>query len=86
MQIDPSVLDSIAQFFLTTFGPKFLAVLLLIGTFRSVFKPFCALLQAVAVATPTKKDDELIGKAASNKWYKAIAWLVDYLTSIKLPK
>ena len=86
MTVDPALFDGIIQFFLTTFGTKFVAVVLFIGMFRSVFKPFCALLRAVAVATPTKKDGELLGKVASNRWYKAGAWLVDYLLSIKLPK
>ena len=86
MTVDPALLDTIVQFFLSTFGTKFVAILLFIGTFRTIFKPLCALVLSVVAATPTKKDDELVDKIATNKWYKVLVWLVDYLLSIKLPK
>jgi len=51
-----------------------------------LFKPACALIMAIVGVTKTDKDDKFVVAVAGNKYYKAFAWLVDYLLSIKLPK
>lgn len=56
-----------------------------IGVLRTVFKPFMALLKTFVVATPSPSDDLLLAKLESSKAYKAFAWFIDYIASIKLP-
>ena len=79
-------LTTILQVFLTNFGAQIVAILAILGAFRTVFKPACALVRAIVGVTKTDKDDKLVDAVAANKYYKAFAWLVDYLLSIKLPK
>jgi hypothetical protein len=84
--MEPSALVLLIQAILETFGPQITAVLLILGACRTVFKPACALVRAIVGVTKTDKDDKLVDAVAANKYYKAFAWLVDYLLSIKLPK
>ena len=84
--MDTSVIDSIVQFLTGAFGPTMLIVFSVIGMFRVVFKPLMALIAAIVSVTPSKTDDKLLAKVEGNKWYKMFLWLIDYLTSVKLPK
>lgn len=61
-------------------------LLSVIGVLRIVNKPLFALLQDVANATKTSKDNEILKKIIESKIYKGFSWLADYLGSIKLPK
>lgn len=63
-----------------------LQVLVIMASFRVVFKPLMALASAVVEVTPPKGDDELLAKIKANKYYKMVVFLVDYFASIKLPK
>lgn len=65
--------------------PVVTTVFLVIGVLRAIFKPFFAFLHVFVAATPSQKDDELLNKAEGSKVYKAFAFVVDYLASIKLP-
>jgi hypothetical protein len=56
-----------------------------VGTFRFVFKPLMSAVKQIVSDTPSKKDDEFLGKVESNKIYKAFVYVIDWLTSIKLP-
>ncbi len=59
---------------------------MVLGVFRSIFKPTMLLLEAYVLATPSKNDDEKLAGFKSSKAYATIVWIVDYLASIKLPK
>jgi len=62
------------------------AILMYIGIFRLILKPLMVFLQSVVVATPSPKDDELLGKLMANPLYSVVVFVVDWLASIKLPK
>jgi hypothetical protein len=67
-------------------APWLQTVFIVIGVLRVVFKPLFSLLQAAALATPTLKDDSIIKDIMESKIYLGIAYVLDYLGSIKLPK
>lgn len=62
------------------------SILLIVGVLRAVNKPLFALLHAFVDTTESKKDDELLAKAESSKLYKGVAFVLDWLGSIKLKK
>ena len=74
------IIELIAQY------PQVAVVLAAIGTFRVIFKPIMEALDKIVISTETKKDDDLLNKVKENKIYKVIVFLVDYLSSIKLPQ
>ena len=61
------------------------AILVLIGGSRVMFKPIMALLEAISIYTPNKKDDKLYKDAVEGNTYKTIRFIFDYIASIKLP-
>jgi hypothetical protein len=65
--------------------PVIASIIGVVGVFRLVFKPAVSFARTVVTATPTKKDDEVMDKVEASGVYKGIVWVVDYLTSIKLP-
>lgn len=60
-------------------------VLVVVGVMRVVFKPLFSLLQSAALATPSPKDDSFLSAVMESKIYKGVAYVLDYLGSIKLP-
>lgn len=65
--------------------PWLFTIFTIIGVLRVIFKPLMSLLKQVVDTTPTTKDDEFYNQLIDSQAYKAIAWGVDYLASIKLP-
>lgn len=68
------------------FGP-FVQFLAFLGSARLFLKPFQPLEKAikeVILATPSKKDDELLEKAEQSQWYRFIKFCIDWFFSIKL--
>ena len=61
-------------------------ILLWVGVLRLIFKPTFSWLQTVAAATPSPKDDSILSAIMHSGAYKGIAWVLDLLGSIKLPK
>lgn len=66
--------------------PILLSVLAGIGIARLIFKPLFTFLQSVVDATPTMKDNEFLAKVMESKVYKGLAFVLDYVGSIKIPK
>jgi len=66
--------------------PEAIAVLSLIGVLRAINKPLFALLRAYAAATKTLRDDEFLIEVEKSKAYQYFVFVLDYLTSVKLPK
>jgi len=56
-----------------------------VGIARTLIKPIRDIAKEVEKLTKTTKDDELLAKVEGSKWVALIAWVVDYLLSIKLP-
>lgn len=65
--------------------PQVVSVLVVIGALRVVFKPLIAVLQAYVDYTVDPKDNELLAKFLDSSVYKAVAYLLDLVGSIKLP-
>ena len=66
--------------------PWLVQVFLYIGVARSIFKPLMSFAHSVVAATPSTKDDEALEKVEASKAFKAVAWVFDYLFSLKLIK
>lgn len=61
-------------------------VVAIIGVARLIFKPIMTAVQAIVTATPTPKDDEVLGKIMAHPAYTWFVFALDYLASLKLPK
>lgn len=66
--------------------PIITSIIMVVGILRAVNKPLMTFLHAVVLATPTNKDDELLGKVEGSKIYGIVSFVLDYIASIKLPK
>jgi hypothetical protein len=66
--------------------PVLASILLGMGIARAVFKPVFSILRTIVSATPSAKDDAVLDKVESSKAYKAVAYVLDYLASIKIAK
>jgi hypothetical protein len=60
-------------------------VVMVMGVARAVMKPLCIAAKAVAAATPSAKDDELVAKLEASRVARAIVFVLDYIFSLKLP-
>lgn len=60
-------------------------IVLGMGSMRVFAKPLMTVLERAIKASVTKRDDLLLEKAKASKWYKTIAFIADFLLSIKLP-
>lgn len=89
-QVDPeqaaSMFKPVIEFALTYLPESALGIIVLIGGFRVLFKPLMALLEAIAIYTPTKKDDEIYKNISEGNAYKTIRFIFDFIASIKLPQ
>lgn len=69
--------------------PGLATIITVLGSMRLWAKPLFAAVHAVIDATPSKYDDGLWARAygffTDNKIGRALAWLLDYAGSIKLP-
>tara|TARA_R110000868_G_scaffold242882_5_gene498499 strand:- start:172 stop:420 length:249 start_codon:yes stop_codon:yes gene_type:complete len=65
--------------------PVLSSVLLVVGALRLTIKPLVSIVRSVVELTPGKTDDLLLDKVEASKVYKGLCWVLDYLTSIKLP-
>lgn len=66
--------------------PIVASILMVVGVLRLINKPLFAFLNAVVVATPTTKDNEILKKVETSKAYQYISFLLDYLGSVKVPQ
>jgi hypothetical protein len=65
--------------------PQVVSILVVIGALRVVLKPLMAVLQSYVDYTVDPKDNELLAKILDSAPYKALAYALDLLGSIKLP-
>lgn len=66
-------------------NPHFAVLITFISVCRLVFKPLCAFITLLVNATGSTKLATLWQAIEDNKFFKAVAWLMDYFASIKLP-
>ena len=64
--------------------PWFLAIAVFMAGARIVNKPVFSILHVIAEQTPSKKDDEILVKVESSKFYSAFCWVLDLFASVKL--
>ena len=56
-----------------------------IGVARLIFKPLVSFIDKFVEATPSPKDNVFWEGVKGSPYYKAVAWVVDLIFSIKLP-
>ncbi|MBI5770898.1 MAG: hypothetical protein HZA93_24180 [Verrucomicrobia bacterium] len=78
---------AVATPFIVTFAqnhPWLVSVLVVIASLRVVFKPIVSVAEAYVRSTPTPDDDAMLEKVEHSRAFKIVAWLIDYLGSIKI--
>lgn len=56
-----------------------------VGTLRLIMKPIMVALRAIADATPSAADNEVLDNVEKSKVYSTVIFILDWLVSIKLP-
>jgi hypothetical protein len=64
--------------------PITMAILAVMGTLRAIFKPIMSVAHAYVESTSSLNDDEVLKKIEGHKAFKAFAWFIDYIASIKI--
>ena len=64
--------------------PVAVSILAVLGVIRLAIKPIMTAIGEIVLITPTDKDDKLFEKVKQSKSFKAILYVLDYLTSIKI--
>jgi len=67
-------------------SPLFGSAIVMLGTFRLIFKPIMSALMQIVDVTETKTDNEMLQKILDSKWYKVLSWVLDYAVSLKTPQ
>ena len=67
-------------------NPIVLKIALFMAGARLIFKPLCAGIQAYVDASESLVDNELWGKIQASPIFKGLAYALDLIASIKLPK
>jgi len=67
-------------------SPAIAMVLMSMGGLRLFLKPIMAYVEYRVAQSPEKQDDERLAKIKASKLYQAIAFIIDYAASVKLPK
>lgn len=70
--------------FLAMKFPVAMAIVVFMGSARLFFKPVMSFIHGIVEATPSKNDDLKLSVVESSKAFKAFAWVIDLLASIKL--
>ena len=71
---------------LVLLNPKLAGVLSALYIISLINKPLFTFLAEVVKATPSTKDNEILDKVVNSQAYKAISYLLDWVTRVKLPK
>ena len=80
-------MDAVLEFILSFAGkyPVIASILMVVGGLRAVFKPLMAVAHAYVEYSASPKDNEALAKVEGSKIYKGLAFVLDYLASVKLP-
>ncbi len=85
MELILNGLKGILELYSGSIPAPIIAIFVIVGSLRVVFKPAFALAYAIASITPSTSDEEAIKKIEGSKIAKAIAFALDYIASVKLP-
>jgi hypothetical protein len=80
------IIKPVLEAFTGQLGGVGLQIVVIIGSLRLFLKPLQALGQVFVDITPSSKDNEMFAKIVEGKVYKIIAYVFDWMGSIKLPK
>ena len=64
--------------------PELASFFMVVGVLRSIFKPLQLVIDEYVKATPSDKDDSWWAGVKEHKVFKGLAWVLDYLASIKV--
>ena len=65
-------------------NPTLASVIIFMNFSRIFMKPLQALIRAIILRTPTKRDDTLLQKLERNLLFKLFTFLLDWLMSVKI--
>ena len=63
--------------------PWIATIFMVIGVIRVVVKPLMELAKSIAASTPSTKDDAAVASLESNKIYKTVLFVIDWIFSLK---
>ena len=86
MELLLEYLKPIVEMMAGKFPPAVIMIFTVMGALRMAMKPIMSMIQIYVDATPSKEDDGLVEKIKGHKAYKMIAYILDWLASVKLPK
>ena len=66
--------------------PWIATIFMVIGVIRVVVKPLMELAKSIAASTPSTKDDAAVASLESNKIYKTVLFVIDWIFSLKSVK
>lgn len=69
-----------------TLAPILLTIITIQGFCRIWLKPIMSAVVEFTNWTETQKDNEFLNKIMLSKWYKIVAYIVDWFLSVKLPQ
>lgn len=64
--------------------PIVASIIFVIGSLRFIVKPIMKAVDDIVLATPSPDDDSLWAKIKTSTWFKALLWIIDYASSIKI--
>lgn len=65
--------------------PWVVSIIAVVGTFRLVVKPIITAIEKIVRETATTKDDEVLERVQRSPIYAWFFYVLDWLTSIKIP-
>jgi hypothetical protein len=67
-------------------NPKAMGFVTLVGALKLVVGPFCDAVIWYIGQTPGQEDDQWLAEVRESKWFKALAYIVNLLFSVKIPE
>lgn len=67
-------------------APWLAGVFMVMGVLRMIMKPLMSFLRTFVMATPSDMDDKILDEVENSKIYAAIAYVLDWLFSLKIIK
>ena len=64
--------------------PVAVTILAFLGMLRMMIKPIMTAIGEIVLITPTDKDDKLLEKVKQSKVFKALLYILDWTTSLKI--
>jgi hypothetical protein len=79
-------LKPVMEMMMETLPPSVITILTIMGALRLALKPIMSLIEIYVKLSPSKKDDVIPEKIMQSKAYKTLAYILDLVGSVKIPK